>query len=55
MIGSGSFVPDSDFAKGANELNDYVDTFSRLAGYTDLLRQGFDPAEAAKENAAYSR
>jgi hypothetical protein len=47
MIG-GSFVPDSDFAKGANALNDYVDTFSRLAGYTELLKQGFDPSEAAK-------
>lgn len=40
--------PDSTFYRETGALNDFVDTYNRLAGYLELLRQGVDPMEAGK-------
>jgi hypothetical protein len=46
---AGIFNPDSSFARAGAKLGDSTDTISRLAGYAELLFQGFSPEEAARQ------
>lgn len=40
--------PDSTFYRETGALNDFIDTYNRLSGYLELLRQGVDPMEAGR-------
>lgn len=45
---AGIVNPESNFAKAGAKLGDSTDAITRLAGYSELLFQGFAPDEAAR-------